>query len=131
MIPIVAAAGSQFEDLGNFFFLLLLVVKFELHDFAEFLRFGSIHRQHYGAAKERLLDGRDFFVERNEAFAPGLIGILDQQLDCRSRILGGLDKYMRQPLESAEGYRQRILNEDRAECASKHNHGCGRLQYLP
>jgi len=37
--------------------------------------------------QERLVDGGKFFVERDDAFPPRLVGVFDQESDRRLRIL--------------------------------------------
>ena len=123
-------ATSRLKELRNFLFPFFFVVEFEFHNLAELLRFCAVDCQHERAAEKGILDFAGFAVERDQTFAAGLIGILDERGDRRLCVLGGLDEYMRQPPEAGEDDGQRVLDEDCTHCPSEHDHGGGRLQHL-
>ena len=126
MIPMVGEKPpADSKTLRDFFFLLRLVVELEFHHLAQFLGFGAIDGQH-----ERLLQRKgssivaEFLVERDDPFAPGLIGIAEPGPGrCAGDHLGGFDKDVGEaPGAAQEHDREWKLNEDCAQRAAENDH---------
>ena len=53
-------SARRFEDLGDVFLVLGLVVEFQLHHLAQFLGLGAVHRQHQRLFQEGIFDVLEF-----------------------------------------------------------------------
>ena len=71
-----------------------------------------------------------FRIERNDAFPPGLMGIMTNSCTiCRGSSVG-FEKDMTQAAEGGEHHRQRKLDHHRAQGAAEDDHGGGGLHDL-
>ena len=121
----VAAGG--FEDGGDLFFDLGLVVELELHDLADLAGFGAVDGEHEGLFEEGISDGDEIAIEGDDAALAGLVCECDDLGEYGFAVGAFVEEDFDDVFERGEEDAERELEHDGTGGSADDDHGGGGL----